>query len=54
MRKLAYIGSLFREVLQLARQYKAYWLVPFLVILGLVVLLAVTSQAGAPFIYTLF
>jgi hypothetical protein len=28
--------------------------VPFVLILGLVILLVVTSQATAPFIYTLF
>jgi hypothetical protein len=31
-----------------------YWIVPFVLILGLVILLVVTSQATAPFIYTLF
>lgn len=54
MKKLGYLGSLFREVLQFAKEHKAYWLVPFLLILGFVVLLVVTSQASAPFIYTLF
>lgn len=54
MNKLSYLGSLLREVFQFAREHKAYWLVPFLIILGLVVLLVVTSQATAPFIYTLF
>ena len=54
MRKLSYIGRLLRETLQFAREHKAYWLVPFLLVLGLVVLLVATSQAGAPFIYTLF
>lgn len=54
MKKLGYLASLLRDVLQFAREHKAYWLVPFLLILGLVVLLVVTSQASAPFIYTLF
>ena len=54
MRKLSYLGRLAREVFQFAREHKAYWLVPFILILGLVVLLVVTSQASAPFIYTLF
>jgi hypothetical protein len=31
-----------------------YWIVPFILVLGLVVLLVVTSQTAAPFIYTLF
>ncbi|HEX2165418.1 MAG TPA: DUF5989 family protein [Thermoanaerobaculia bacterium] len=54
MRKIGYVGSLLREVFQFAREYKAYWLVPFVLVLGLVILLVVTSQASAPFIYTLF
>ena len=54
MRKLGYIGTLLGEIWQFAKQNKIYWIVPFVLILGLVILLVVTSQATAPFIYTLF
>ena len=54
MGKAGYIGSLLRDIFQFAREHKAYWIVPFVLILALVVLLVVTSQATAPFIYTLF
>jgi hypothetical protein len=54
MRRLGYVGSLFGELVEFARQNKVYWIVPLVLILGLVVLLVVTSQAAAPFIYTLF
>lgn len=54
MRRFGYLGSLFGEILQFAKQNKIYWIVPFILILGLVILLVVTSQATAPFIYTLF
>jgi hypothetical protein len=54
MAKLGYLGSLLREVWQFARENKVYWIVPFVLVLGLLVLLVVTSQAAAPFIYTLF
>jgi hypothetical protein len=54
MRKLRYVGSIFGEILQFAKQNKVYWIVPLVLILALVVLLVVTSQATAPFIYTLF
>lgn len=54
MSKLGYIGTLFGEFLDFARHHKVYWIVPLIVILGLVVLLVVTSQSAAPFIYTLF
>jgi hypothetical protein len=54
MRKLGYMGSLLGQFWDFARQNKVYWIVPFVLILGLVVVLVVTSQAAAPFIYTLF
>jgi hypothetical protein len=54
MRKVRYLGSFLGEILQFAKQNKVYWIVPLVLILGLVILLVVTSQATAPFIYTLF
>jgi len=54
MRKLGYLGSLIGEFFQFARQHKVYWIVPLILILALVVVLVVTSQSAAPFIYTLF
>ena len=54
MRKLRYAGSILGEIFQFARQHKVYWIVPFALILALVIVLVVTSQAAAPFIYTLF
>jgi hypothetical protein len=54
MRRFGYLGSLFGEIIQFARQNKVYWIVPFILVLGLVILLVVTSQTAAPFIYTLF
>ncbi len=54
MRKLGYMGRLLKEFWQFARTHKVYWIVPLIVVLGLVVLLVVTSQSAAPFIYTLF
>lgn len=54
MRRFGYLGSLFGEILQFAKQNKVYWIVPFILVLGLVILLVVTSQTAAPFIYTLF
>lgn len=54
MRRLSYLRSFLGEIFQFARQNKVYWIVPFVLVLGLVILLVVTSQATAPFIYTLF
>lgn len=54
MRRLRYLSSFLGEIVQFARQNKVYWIVPFVLVLGLVILLVVTSQGAAPFIYTLF
>ena len=54
MRKVRYFGSMMGEIVQFAKQNKVYWIVPLVLILALVILLVVTSQAVAPFIYTLF
>jgi hypothetical protein len=54
MRRFGYLGSLIGEIIQFAKQNKVYWIVPFILVLGLVIALVVTSQAAAPFIYTLF
>ena len=54
MRRFGYLGSLLGEIFQFAKQNKVYWIVPFILVLALVIALVVTSQATAPFIYTLF
>ena len=54
MGRLKYAGSLLRDVVAFARQHKAYWIVPLLLVIALVCVLVFTSQATAPFIYTLF
>ena len=54
MAKIGYLGPLLRDVFLFARQNKVYWIVPFVLVLGLLVLVVVTSQSAAPFIYTLF
>lgn len=47
--------SLFREFVLFIRENKAWWMIPILLVLGLVGLLVVLSSTGAaPFIYTLF
>ncbi len=47
--------SLVGEFLLFVRENQAWWMVPILVVLGLVGLLVLLSATGAaPFIYTLF
>jgi hypothetical protein len=54
MRKLGYTGKLFREFVQFAMQNKMYWIIPLVILLGLMVLLILAGQGATPFIYTLF
>jgi hypothetical protein len=54
MGRLGYAGTLLRDVVAFARQNKVYWIVPLLLVIALVCVLVFTSQATAPFIYTLF
>lgn len=50
MRRLRYLRRLAGELDAFAREHKPYWIVP----IALVLLLVVTTQGAAPFIYTLF
>lgn len=54
VRYARYFLSLAGEILAFAREHKVYWIVPMALILALVLLLVVTSQGAAPFIYTIF
>jgi hypothetical protein len=54
MPKLRHAGRLLRDLVQFARENKAYWIVPVTFILGLTALFIVASYGVAPFIYTLF
>ena len=54
MGRLGYVGTLARDFVAFAREHKAWWIVPLLIVLGLVALLIATGQASAPFVYTLF
>lgn len=54
MQRLRYLLHLSGELFAFAREHKAYWIVPLGLLLALVLLLVVTTQGAAPFIYTLF
>ena len=54
MRKLTYVGTLLSHFVQFAKQNKAYWIVPVIIIFGLTSIFVIASQTVAPFIYTLF
>ena len=54
MRKLRHLGRLARQLWHFARETRAYWLVPLLVVLGLLALAIAGGQVATPFVYTLF
>ena len=54
MSKLRYSSTLFRDFVAFAREHKVYWIVPLVIVLGALVLLVVTGQVSAPFIYSIF
>ena len=52
--RLRYAGTLFGHVLRFAAENKVYWIVPLLLVLGLLAAVIFAGQASAPFIYTLW
>lgn len=54
MRFLGHLVQLLREFFGYAWKYKAWWVIPFILVLILLALVIVTGQTAAPFIYTLF
>ena len=54
MGKILYSGTLFMEFIRFAVIHKVYWIIPLVLMLGLMTLLIVAGESTAPFIYTLF
>lgn len=54
MNRVTYLRQLAVEVVALARQHKAWWLLPMILLFLLVGALITVSQASVPFLYTLF
>lgn len=54
MKRLKFGGRLVREFFQFARENKAWWILPILLVLTLAAILVFASKAVAPFIYPLF
>jgi hypothetical protein len=54
MRALRSLVHFLRELLSFAREHKAWWIVPVVIILLLVGLIVVSVSAISPFIYSLF
>jgi len=54
MRSLRNLAQLLRELWAFAREHKAWWIVPVVIVLLLVALLVVGVSTISPFIYSLF
>lgn len=54
MRFLRHLGNLLRELWTFARENKAWWIVPVVVVLLMVAAVLVTVSGVSPFIYSLF
>lgn len=54
MSRLGYSFKLLREFVGFARENRAYWIVPLVLMLGITGFLIVAGQGAAPLIYALF
>ncbi len=54
MGRLRHSGKLFRDLYRFAAKNKIYWIVPLVLVLGLLGVVIATSQAATPFIYSLW
>ena len=54
MRLLRHLGKLFSDLFGFARQNKAWWIVPLVLLLLLVGVLVVGVSTISPFLYSLF
>jgi len=54
MNKLGYSGKLMRETIGMAREKRAVWLPPLMIVLGIAAAVIVGSGAATPLIYAFF
>jgi hypothetical protein len=52
--KLRHGWRLFREFARFAHQNKAYWIIPLMLVLGMIAFVVVAGQSAAPLLYALF
>lgn len=54
MGRLRYAGKLLGHIVRFAAENKVYWMVPLVIVLGLLGVVIFTAQASTPFIYSLW
>ena len=54
MARIRHGFRLFAEFVGLARETRSYWIIPLVLLLGLVSFVIVAGEAAVPLLYTLF
>lgn len=54
MGRLRYFGTLLGHLVGFARENKVYWVVPLVLVLGLLGVVIFAGQASTPFLYSLW
>jgi hypothetical protein len=54
MAKLRHSWKLLREFTRFAHENKAYWIIPLMLVLGMIAFVVVAGQSAAPLLYALF
>ena len=54
MRRTRHGWKLLGDFVRFAREHRAYWLIPLILLLGLAGLVIVAGQSATPLLYTLF
>lgn len=52
--RMRYVGKLAGHIVRFAAENKVYWIVPLLLVLGLLGVVIFAGQASTPFIYSLW
>ncbi len=52
--RLRHVTKVLRDLVRFAAENKLWWIVPLVIVLGLLALVIFTGQAVTPFVYTLF
>lgn len=54
MGRLRYVGTLLGHIVRFAAENKVYWIVPLILVLGLLGVVIFAGQASTPFLYSLW
>ena len=52
--RIRYVTKVFGDLVRFAAENKVWWIVPLVVVLGLLAVVVFSGQAVTPFVYTLW